>query len=114
MNKSELVRFSKNPDAKYGRRNACRQCYNRSMNTRKYNITTSEYQQMLEEQQFSCKICGKSQGDNGKALAIDHCHTSNKIRELLCSTCNKALGLFKDDPYILIKGAEYLLKHKQD
>ena len=41
-------------------------------------------------------------------LAIDHCHSTGKIRGLLCDRCNHGLGHFKDDINLLIKAIEYL------
>ena len=43
-----------------------------------------------------------------KELAIDHCHTTRKARGLLCSRCNTALGLFKDDPGVIENALIYL------
>jgi Recombination endonuclease VII len=28
---------------------------------------------------------------------VDHCHTTGKIRGLLCGNCNSALGLIKEN-----------------
>ena len=43
---------------------------------------------------------------------IDHCHKTGKIRGLLCDTCNRALGLFKDDIQMLKNSVAYLEKYK--
>ena len=65
---------------------------------RRYNLTLKEYNNLIAEQNNCCKVCGKHGSDNktGK-LYIDHCHTTNKVRGLLCMECNTALGLLKDD-----------------
>lgn len=52
----------------------------------------------------SCMICGKDSD-----LCIDHCHTEGIVRGILCGKCNRALGLFADDPLRLIKAASYLI-----
>ena len=76
---------------------------------RTYGITLSEYDEMLEKQGGGCAICGASTDVvSGRRLAIDHCHDSNKVRGVLCSSCNQGLGLYKDNPRLLIKAAEYL------
>lgn len=31
----------------------------------------------------------------------DHCHTTGKVRGILCGWCNTALGKFQEDPNIL-------------
>lgn len=80
----------------------------------KYNfgITLAEYSKMIADQDNKCAICGQPETHkrNGriKALAVDHCHTTGKIRGLLCSDCNTGIGKMKDDPQVLRKAAEYL------
>jgi len=41
-------------------------------------------------------------------LAVDHCHNTNKVRELLCSACNILLGKAKDNISILQSAINYL------
>jgi len=55
----------------------------------------------------TCYICGREESEN-KRLAIDHCHETGDIRGLLCSKCNKALGLLGDDIDTLKRAIEYL------
>jgi len=78
-----------------------------------YGITLEQYNQMVIDQNNQCKICNKvenSKDYRGKTrqLAVDHCHTTNKVRGLLCGACNRALGLFKDDPEYLLKAYQYI------
>jgi hypothetical protein len=82
-----------------------------------YGITLAEYQMMYETQQGVCAICAQPEtAVDAKGavrfMPVDHCHQTNKIRALLCSACNKALGGFKDDPEILRRAAEYIEKHR--
>ena len=59
-----------------------------------------------EKQGTLCAICG---GDKGlEALALDHCHSTGKLRGLLCRDCNLGLGNFKDSIEILHRAIEYL------
>lgn len=82
---------------------------------RKYGISPSAMQVMLEKQGFSCAICGKPNGTDAHRdkLQVDHDHTTNKVRALLCGNCNKVLGYVKDDPRILLKAAYYLIDHQE-
>lgn len=67
---------------------------------RKWGITEEEYEaQML----LGCELCGSKE-----SLHFDHNHKTNQFRGLLCNTCNRALGLFKDDPDILMDASEYV------
>lgn len=78
----------------------------------KYGITILDYARKLEEQGGVCAIC-KEPESNEYALAVDHCHKTQKIRELLCCSCNTALGHMKDSPALLRKAAEYLERHAE-
>jgi len=73
-----------------------------------YGITIADYDKMLESQGGSCAICGKTPEENGRRLAIDHSHKTEKIRGLLCSNCNMLLGYSKDNPDTLRRAAAYL------
>lgn len=58
----------------------------------KYGITLSEYNSLLEKQNYVCAICKQKRG---AVLAVDHCHDTGKVRGLLCRLCNTSLGIFK-------------------
>lgn len=72
----------------------------------KYGITWEEFENMYESQNGVCAICKGE--DEGRMLSIDHCHETNKVRGLLCGSCNRALGLFKDSPEFLQAAKEYV------
>jgi hypothetical protein len=74
----------------------------------KYNITFDEYSALLEGQNSCCAICKKK--PTNKHLAVDHCHKTGKIRGLLCNSCNRAIGLMKDDITLLKNSIKYLTK----
>ena len=73
---------------------------------RKYGVTRKDYDTMLVAQAGVCAICGKA--ENGKRLAIDHCHKTGEVRGLLCALCNTAIGKLNDDPELLERAAMYL------
>lgn len=75
---------------------------------RRYGITSDDYVQMLRKQEGRCAICQSDGCSTGRNLAVDHCHTTGKIRGLLCSNCNVGLGKFKDSINIINKAIEYL------
>lgn len=76
---------------------------------KKYGITTLQHSEMMKSQGHRCAICGdKGGGDSRVFPHVDHCHTTKKVRGLLCRKCNHGIGLFKDDPEILRAAAAYL------
>jgi len=76
---------------------------------RKYNLSIEEYETLIESQNNSCKVCGTHAKNNLKGkLYIDHCHTTGKVRGLLCMKCNSALGLLNDDKELIQNLLDYL------
>jgi hypothetical protein len=80
----------------------------RGTRIRSYGITVEDYEQMLESQGGGCYICGAS--PSVRALDIDHDHRTGKVRGLLCSNHNRALGLLGDDPDLLLAAHTYLVR----
>lgn len=76
---------------------------------RKYGISVEEYRELIAR--GKCEICGETEKAKNKVLAIDHCHKTNKVRGLLCSNCNNALGRVNDKIEILENMKNYLLKY---
>ena len=78
-----------------------------------YGITIDDYETLLKNQNHACAICDGKEGSvqaNGKpfSLAVDHNHETNKVRGLLCSHCNRGLGLFQDSILRLRSAINYL------
>ncbi len=73
----------------------------------KYGLTYKEYEVMLANQNHLCLICE----DVMTKPNVDHCHTTGKIRGLLCNSCNVGLGAFKDNPSNLVNASDYLKLH---
>lgn len=78
---------------------------------RLFNISIDEYKTMWDNQEGNCAIC-KSQPERDLNLCLDHCHETGKVRGLLCTKCNKALGLFKDNKEKLLDAIKYLEKNE--
>lgn len=82
---------------------------------RNYGISLQDVLAMAEAQDHKCAICGERETvmKNGivKHLAVDHDHTTGKVRALLCQSCNQMLGFAKDDPDLLKRAIAYLAKH---
>ena len=79
---------------------------------KRYGITIGEVTQLLSKQSNKCAICGNTFVIR-KNTHIDHCHTTGKVRGILCEGCNIGLGVFKDDTSLLQKAINYLVVHQQ-
>lgn len=86
---------------------------------RKYGITLAEKTSMLEAQNNLCAICQQVIALDGTPkentiACLDHCHTTGKIRGLLCNSCNKGLGNFRDSVESLQNAITYLTKEQNE
>ena len=94
-----------------GRKGACKACVNeearRKHTWRRYKVSRFDFERRVEAQGGRCAICQRE-----CRLVIDHDHGTGKVRQLLCYSCNAAIGLFKDDPDLLVAAAKYLRYHK--
>lgn len=79
---------------------------------RRYGITSTQYDKMLAEQNGVCFIC-KGCNKDGRRLSVDHDHTTNQIRALLCGNCNLVVGNCKEDITVLLQTIDYLKAFKQ-
>ena len=114
--------FSKDSKTKSGYANKCKSCAsivytewrNKNLVTqrekdreshykRKYNLTEEQAKELVKNRQGMCSIC-----DLFLPLVVDHCHTTGKVRGLICSSCNSVLGYAKDSRKTLEKAILYL------
>lgn len=83
----------------------------------RYGISAAEYDRLCEQANVDgCAICGRKQalGSRWKdKWHLDHCHSTNKVRGMLCGNCNRGLGQFQDNQEIMMKAIEYLKKHSE-
>ena len=126
-----IEEFHNKKGGKYGKDSICKKCskkktyayrqdqmslYSKYIISRrsalksKYGMTLDEYDELFDSQGGVCAICEEREPQN-KLLAVDHCHETGKIRGLLCSMCNTAIGKLKDDPNLLDRAADYLRAH---
>jgi hypothetical protein len=78
-----------------------------------YGISLEDYNNIHLHQLGRCRLCDNP-CPSGKRLAVDHCHSTGKVRGLLCVNCNTALGSFKDNLELLKKAVKYLTGELQD
>lgn len=77
---------------------------------RKYGVSLSDYDAMLQKQGGRCAICRAKEADqfNG-VFHVDHDHATGAVRGLLCRGCNHMLGVVGDDPAVLVRAVRYLV-----
>lgn len=108
----ELKYFNTRKGTKSTHRSLCKTCEKDTRFKRDYNITHEDYLNLLEKQNYKCVCCGINNKDAGvKGLVVDHNHTTGAVRELLCSQCNTALGLLKENEEVVSNMLEYIRKH---
>ena len=71
-----------------------------------YGISLPQYQEMVEESEYTCYICQEKPVT--KRLFVDHCHTTGTVRGLLCVKCNSGISSFRDNPEVLKRAISYL------
>ncbi len=133
-----LTQFHKQSDKKDGKRSQCKVCTNKRnlakyhscdtakrshhMASRKhsllknYGITPKEYDTMLLNQNGKCAICNSDKPwgfvtepkRSKEFFCVDHCHTTGRVRGLLCQPCNTGLGSFSDDIAVMSNAIVYL------
>lgn len=76
---------------------------------RAYGVTKEWFDQKMKDQDGKCMICSKEL----IIPNVDHDHQTNEVRDILCGSCNRGLGMFKDNFELLLKASQYLKKHKR-
>jgi hypothetical protein len=127
-----VLLFGKDKQAKDGYRYICKDCNNRKSreyqktkpieskeSKKRYNQKNGRktymkyeygpnglvhYETQYSKQKGCCAICQK----HLKVLCQDHNHENQQLRGLLCSACNRALGLLKDNLTFIKAAVQYL------
>ena len=95
-----------------GKRPSRRGAVRRSRLKRLYGLTVEQYDAMLAKQRGRCAICGSTEPKHTN-WSVDHDHVTGQVRGILCSACNTGIGQLQDDPDIVRKALEYIVKHRQ-
>lgn len=80
----------------------------------RFGISLSDYQDRLQKQDYKCAICKVELPTSGYFTHLDHCHKTGKIRQFLCTNCNRGLGHFQDNKEFLMEAVKYLQAHTED
>lgn len=76
----------------------------------KFGLTVEDFDRMLASQSNACAVCQTVAPKTG--WHIDHCHSTGKVRGILCTNCNPMLGFAKDNTDTLKAAIRYLEKHQ--
>jgi len=76
-----------------------------------YGLTEDQYDEMFLNQEGRCAICQRHRDELKEVLAVDHNHSTGKVRQLLCRPCNSVLGYIKEDVDIALNLVEYIRRH---
>jgi hypothetical protein len=100
---------ARNPDRVYAKE--------RRRRLKRYGLTIADYDRMFREQDGKCAMChtvpSARKTINGRRyvqLDVDHCHTTQKVRGLLCINCNAILGQARDSIETLSAAIAYLTR----
>lgn len=139
-NPKDLSCFSLDNRKKLGHRKTCRPCaaiqfkkyrernyeqlkikvntYKQTYKLQEYNLSPIDYQNLIDKQSNKCAICHQPEkipkiaGGPIRNLAIDHDHSTGKVRGLLCYRCNVSLGLLGENLTILTNMISYIKSFK--
>jgi hypothetical protein len=79
----------------------------------RFGLTESEYEALMEVQGGKCAICYGNPNGRWSTLSVDHDHQTKRVRGLLCTRCNRAIGLLHDNAVIAGRLAAYLKKWRK-
>lgn len=88
---------------------SCRVCKN---GLYRYKMTRLDMISLHEKQNKKCAICEKELElfIDRKGGFIDHCHKTNKVRGILCFSCNTLLGYIENNLHLYEKIKNYLFR----
>lgn len=85
-------------------RGVCRKC----RVSARYGISSSVVAKLIERQKNKCPICLIDFSALSRTPVIDHNHLTGTVRGVLCDTCNRAIGMLKDDAHCMRRAMHYL------
>ncbi|HEV8541293.1 MAG TPA: endonuclease VII domain-containing protein [Verrucomicrobiae bacterium] len=93
----------------YPPRTEAQTCYNsKDVGDFRYGITPAEFAAIWEAQDGLCAICAEHMRPASRWLFVDYCHTTKRVRGLLCQPCKIALGMLRESPYITRQMLDYI------
>lgn len=103
--RSELVIWRKNNPTKVAKHRK-KDAWTLAKKCSRRGIAEQKLRAMYEDQKGKCPIC--TTGIELMSSALDHNHETGEFRGLLCSTCNRGLGMLRDSITNLRRAIKYL------
>lgn len=82
---------------------------------RKYGLSVEKFDAILKAQDYTCPLCKrpfeprrKGSGQGKRTPVVDHDHTTDAVRGIICNGCNYGLGCFDDSLETLERAVFYL------
>ena len=112
----EVRKPYKKKNGRIQRYNRCSLCLS---NIERYRLSTPARDKILLQQNNKCKTCGTEIKFGGPQMRdssanVDHCHTTGKVRGILCNPCNTSLGKVRENITTLTNMIEYLWEHRNE
>lgn len=96
-------------------RKGCKTCWQEKQLIATIGVDFKVYHHMLKAQGHRCKICQTTlESSRYSKFAVDHCHKTGRVRGLLCTNCNTAIGLMKDSVERLASAIKYLTHNSHE
>lgn len=97
--------YFKNEKRLSGRAPVCIEC----VRAKRFNTGWEAIEKIRSKQEGRCGCCKKKLPFDKEY--IDHCHSTGKVRGILCRNCNTAIGFAKEDIKSLENMILYLIEH---
>lgn len=72
-----------------------------------YGLSARDFDALFLSQGRRCAIC-QTIDPGRRSFAVDHDHTTGRVRGILCGRCNAVLGLAKESVETLARAIRYL------
>jgi Recombination endonuclease VII len=90
-------------------RDANREKRSAAERARRYGFSLEQWEALYHAQGGCCALCRVDLSSlSARAVHVDHCHTTNKVRGILCHDCNTSIGKLGDTPESIMRVYQYV------
>lgn len=77
-----------------------------------FGISLEDFDAIILAQGGVCAVC-RQPFRHKRHPHVDHCHTTGKIRGVLCSQCNTGIGMLRESALIMHSAIAYLDRYNE-